>query len=249
MIRTLLVDDEPLARRRLTQLLAEAPDFEISGECRNGTEALTALRDGPAVDVVFLDVQMPDMSGVQVLQQLGDHPGLPHIVFVTAYDQYTLQAFEAHAIDYLLKPLDPDRFARCLAHLRQLQARQRPLPAAASNEPPVAAAQLLVKQQGRYYFVATEQVQYLEARGNYVTVHADGEQHLIRTTLHQLTQRLAPHTFLRVHRSLVVNTNYVKEMRPWTRGEYVLTLHDGTHLLSSRGYAAHLQRFLEGFTQ
>lgn len=248
-IRTLLVDDEPLARRRLVQLLTDTPDFEVSGECRNGREALAALQAGPAVDVVFLDVQMPDMSGVQVLQQLGNQP-LPYIVFVTAYDQYTLQAFEAHAVDYLLKPIDPDRFQRCLTHIRHLQARQQPasmLPLGEQQEAPAGATQLLVKQQGRYYFVATQQVQYLEARGNYVTVHADGQQHLIRTTLSQLAQRLAPHTFLRVHRSLVVNTDYVKELRPWNRGEYVLTLHDGTHLLTSRSYGANLQLFLQRF--
>jgi two-component system LytT family response regulator len=253
-IRTLLIDDEPLARRRLVQLLADAPDFEVSGECRNGREALAALQAGPAVDVVFLDVQMPDMSGIHVLQQLGDQP-LPHVVFVTAYDQYTLQAFEAHAVDYLLKPIDPDRFQRCLAHIRDLQARQQPAPPEllgelqeATNSAPAGAAQLLIKQPGRYYFVATQQVHYLEARGNYVTVHAEGQQHLIRATLSQLARRLAPHTFLRVHRSLVVNTDYVKELRPWNRGEYVLTLHDGTNLLTSRSYAANLQRFLQRFT-
>ncbi|WP_375434364.1 LytR/AlgR family response regulator transcription factor [uncultured Hymenobacter sp.] len=257
MIRTLLVDDEPLARRRLAQLLADAPDFVISGECRNGAEALTVLQHGPPVDVVFLDVQMPDLSGVQVLQRLGNQPP-PVVVFVTAYDQYTLQAFEAHAVDYLLKPLDPDRFLRCLAHVRHLLARPAvasqlpaatpaPVPTDTTDSLAEGAARLLIKQQGRYYFVETEQVQYLEARGNYVTVHAAGQQHLIRTTLSQLEQRLAPPTFLRVHRSLVVNTDFVKELRPWTRGEYVLTLHDGTHLLTSRSYTEQMQRFLQRF--
>ncbi|RAK62364.1 LytR/AlgR family response regulator transcription factor [Hymenobacter edaphi] len=238
--RTLLVDDEPLARRRLAQLLGETTDFAVHGECRNGAEALAALQQGPAVDVVFLDVQMPDLSGVQVLRQLeGDGPW-PLVVFVTAYDQYTLQAFETHAVDYLLKPLDEERFHECLAHLRRLLAQRRPHPA-----PP--AEQLLVKQPGHYYFVAAEQVQYLEARGNYVTLHADGRQHQLRATLGQLENRLDPNSFLRVHRSLVVNTRYLKDLRPWTRGEYLLTLQDGTHLTSSRGYAENIQRFLKGF--
>ncbi|UOQ76573.1 LytTR family DNA-binding domain-containing protein [Hymenobacter sp. 5516J-16] len=239
-IRTLLVDDEPLARRRLAQLLSEAPDFTISGECRNGAEALAALQQGPVVDVVFLDVQMPDLSGVQVLRQLEGEGPWPLVVFVTAYDQYTLQAFETHAVDYLLKPIDEERFQGCLAHLRRLLTQRQ----AAAVAP---AEQLLVKQPGHYYFVAAEQVQYLEARGNYVTVHADGRQHQLRATLAQLESRLDPQGFLRVHRSVVVNTRYLKELRPWTRGEYLLTLLDGTHLTSSRGYADNIQRFLKGF--
>jgi two-component system LytT family response regulator len=245
-IRALLVDDEPWARRRLTQLLAEAPDFTISGECRNGTEALAALRQGSAVDVVFLDVQMPDMSGVQVLQQLGDHP-LPLVVFVTAYDDYAVQAFERHAVDYLLKPLDPDRFASCLAHVRRLVAQRhhsRPLEAPRSAPAPPPLTQLLIKQPGRYYFVAAEQIQYLEARGNYVLLYVDGQPHPMRTTLRELEGQLDPQVFLRVHRSFIVNVNFVQELHPWTHGEYVLTLPDGTHLTSSRSYVANLQRLL-----
>lgn len=244
-IRTLLVDDEPWARRRLTQLLDQAPDFTICGECRNGTEALAALREGPAVDVVFLDVQMPDVSGVQVLQQLDGHP-LPLVVFVTAYDHYTLQAFEGHAVDYLLKPLDPDRFARCLAHVRRLL---RP-PAMATTSPPsplpvAGLTQLLIKQPGRYYFVAVEQIQYVAARGNYALVYVDGHAHSLRTTLRELERQLDPEHFLRVHRSLLVNTRYLKELHPWSHGEYLLTLQDGTHLTSSRSYAPNLQRWLK----
>jgi two-component system LytT family response regulator len=125
-IRTLIVDDEPLARRRVAQLLTQAPGFVLAGECRNGVEALARLAEPvPAVDLVFLDVQMPDLSGLQVVQQL---PALllPLIVFVTAYDRYTLQAFEAHAVDYLLKPFDPDRFTRCLAHVQHLVQQRTP---------------------------------------------------------------------------------------------------------------------------
>lgn len=242
-IRTLLVDDEPLARRRLWQLLAEAPDFTVSGECHNGAEALASLRDGPAVDVVFLDVQMPDLSGVQVLQQLEGHP-LPLVVFVTAYEHYALPAFERHAIDYLLKPLDPDRFARCLAHVRRLLAPGSP--AAAGDTPPVLE-QLLVKQPGRYYFLAAEHVQYAVATGNYVTLHAQGQAHQVRTTLRELERQLDPLLFVRVHRSVVINRRFIKELYPWTHGEYVLTLHDGTHLTSSRSYAATMQQLLKRF--
>lgn len=253
-VRTLLVDDEPLARRRIGQLLADRPDFAIVGECSNGAEAVVALSDGPAVDLVFLDVQMPDCTGLQVLQQLPE-PFEPLVVFVTAYDRYALQAFEAHAVDYLLKPLDPDRFGRCLAHVRQRLGQ----PAAASGlaallhalpappPPPAYSEQLLVRQPGRLYFVPVEQVHYLEATGNYVTVHTSGATHLLRTTLTQLTGQLDPARFLRIHRSLIVHTPYLKELRPWTHGEYLLTLHDGTHLTSSRSCNAAIQHFLQQF--
>jgi two-component system LytT family response regulator len=259
-IRTLIVDDEPLARRRIGQLLAERPGFTIEGECGNGTEAVTALTEGGRdIDLVFLDVQMPDCSGLQVLQRVQHLPNLPLVVFVTAYDQYTLQAFESHAVDYLLKPLDPDRFARCLTHVAQCVERQqqggvlhqqlatllRTLPAA----PAVATfpTQLLIKQPGRFYFVPTAQVHYLEAAANYVTVHAQGAEHVLRATLSQLEQQLDPALFLRVHRSLIINMQQVKELHPWARGEFLFTLHDGTHLSSSRSYSAGVQQFLKQF--
>ncbi|GAB3858788.1 LytR/AlgR family response regulator transcription factor [Hymenobacter negativus] len=250
-IRTLVVDDEPLARRRIAQLLADQPGFAIVGECGTGAEAVAALSHGPAVDLVFLDVQMPDFNGLQVLQQLPAQP-LPLVVFVTAYDQYTLQAFEAHAVDYLLKPLHPDRFTRCLTHVRQ-RVSQVAAPAweglvQALPAPPVAfSTQLLVKQPGRFYFVPVEQVHYLEATGNYVTVHVPGATHQLRATLTQLARQLDPARFLRIHRSLIVNTTHIKELRPWTHGEYLLTLHDGTHLTSARSCNEGIQQFLRQF--
>jgi two-component system LytT family response regulator len=265
-IRTLIVDDEPLARRRVAQLLAQTPAFVLAGECRNGTEALAQLlAPDPRVDLVFLDVQMPDLSGLQVLQQVpAQHR--PLVVFVTAYDRYTLQAFEAHAIDYLLKPLDPDRFRRCLAHVQHLlqqrtspQLQQQlqalllavssPTPAVAPPPTPSLPAQVLVKDKGRIYFVPTEQVQYVEARGNYVVVHTQGQEHTLRTTLGQLKSQLDPTLFLQIHRSLIVNSTFIKELRPWAHGEYLLTLHNETHLTSSRSYSDHLQRFLQSFAQ
>lgn len=257
-IRTLLVDDEPLARRRIGQLLAEQPGFTIQGECSNGTEAVAALTEGSDLDLVFLDVQMPDFSGLQVLQRVQHLPQLPLIVFVTAYDQYTLQAFEHHAIDYLLKPLDPDRFARCLTHVAQRVARpsveplQQQLATLLRTLPPAPAVpafptQLLIKQPGRYYFVPTAQVRYLEAAANYVTVHTPGAEHVLRATLSQLERQLDPAHFLRIHRSLIVNVQQVKELHPWAHGEFLLTLHDGTHLSSSRSYSEGVQRFLRQF--
>ena len=256
-VRTLIVDDEPLARRRIGQLLADVPGFTIVGECGTGAEAVAALSGALAVDLVFLDVQMPDLSGLQVLQQLAGSL-LPLVVFVTAYDHYTLQAFEAHAVDYLLKPLDPDRFSRCLSHVSQLLSRQQAgvpspqLTALLHTLPPTPPApvfskQLLIKQPGRLYFVPTEQVQYLEATGNNVTVHALGEAHVLRSTLSQLVSQLDPGVFLRIHRSLIVNTRHIKELRPWAHGEYLLTLHDGTHLTSARSCNDVIQQFLRQF--
>jgi two-component system LytT family response regulator len=257
-IRTLIVDDEPLARRRIGQLLAEWPGFSIQGECSNGTETVAALTEDSDLDLVFLDVQMPDFSGLQVLQRVQHLPNLPLVVFVTAYDQYTLQAFENHAVDYLLKPLDPDRFARCLTHVTQRLERQylgplqqqlatllRTLPPAPAA--PTFSTQLLIKQPGRFYFVPTAQVQYLEAAANYVTVHAQGAEHVLRATLSQLERQLDPAQFLRIHRSLIVNMQQVKELHPWAHGEFLLTLHDGTHLSSSRSYSEGVQQFLRQF--
>jgi two-component system LytT family response regulator len=253
------VDDEPLARRRIGQLLAEWPGFRIEGECCNGTEAVAALLGERDLDLVFLDVQMPDFSGLEVLQRVRDIPGLPLVVFVTAYDQYTLQAFENHAVDYLLKPLDPDRFARSLAHVRRLSgqplggARQPQLAGLLHTLPPAPAAapfltQLLIKQPGRLYFVPTGQVQYLEAAANYVRVHAQGAAHPLRTTLSQLARQLDPAQFLRIHRSIIVNTQFIKELHPWAHGEFLLTLHDGTHLSSSRSYNEGVQHFIRQFS-
>jgi two-component system LytT family response regulator len=263
-IRTLIVDDEPLARRRIIQLLERAPEFELIGECRNGAEALAQLSPtAPAVDLVFLDVQMPDLTGLQVLQQLPAEQ-LPLVVFVTAYERYTLQAFEAHAVDYLLKPIDPDRFHRCLAHVQhlvlqrtqpqfqqQLQELLRELtsPAPPTVPAPISTDQFLIKNNGRLYFVNAGDVQYLEARGNYVVVHTQGQEHSLRSTLSQLATQLDPNRFIRIHRSLIVNLNFIKELRPWAHGEYLVTLHDDTHLSSSRSYNESVQRFLQRFTQ
>jgi two-component system LytT family response regulator len=263
-IRTLIVDDEPLARRRIAQLLTQDVAFVLMGECRNGAEAVARLATPtPDVDLVFLDVQMPDLSGLQVLQQVPPQQ-VPLVVFVTAYDRYTLQAFEAHAIDYLLKPLDPDRFQRCLAHVQHLMRQRTPallpqqlqaLLRAVTSAAPVALPppelalpeQLLVKENGRLFFVALAQVQYLAAQGNYVVVHTQGQVHSLRTTLSQLKRQLDPAQFLQIHRSLIVNSAFIKELRPWAHGEYLLTLHDETHLTSSRSYSEQLQQFLQRF--
>jgi two-component system LytT family response regulator len=262
-LRTLLVDDEPLARSLVRELLADFPDLTIAGECPNGTEALAALQTG-AYDVVFLDVQMPDLDGVQVLQRLqaAGQP-LPLVVFVTAYDQYAVAAFALHAVDYLLKPLDPDRFAECVRRVQQqaaqhqsqvigadLAALLRAWPAAAGLAPTSPAEyqdRFVVKQPERQFFVPAAEVCYLEATGSGVLLHTARAAHQVRASLAQLAERLDPAHFLRIHRSFVINTDHIVEFKSWAHGEYLFRMANGQHVTSSRSYNAAIQQFLKRF--
>ena len=259
-IRTLLVDDEPLARHLLRELLADFPALAVAGECTNGPEALAALQAG-GYDVVFLDVQMPGLDGVQVLQQLrAVGQPLPLVVFVTAYDQYAVAAFGLHAVDYLLKPLDPDRFADCV-HRVQLQISQRDTYAAGAGLaallrawPPAAPTPLpdyqdrfLVKQPERQFFVPAADVCYLEATSSGVLLHLAGATHPLRATLSQLAERLDPAHFLRIHRSVVIQTEHIVEFKPWAHGEYLFRMANGLHVTSSRSYNTVIQQFLKRF--
>jgi two-component system LytT family response regulator len=257
-IRTLVVDDEPLARRRLSRLLDDEESIEVIGVAANGRDAVRAIRDdGP--ELVFLDVQMPELDGFGVLRELGGDR-LPTIVFVTAYDRYALQAFEVHALDYLLKPYTParlsaaveraarqirapspdaGRLAELLEHLdrerRELAQRLNGggAPTAAT---PAHTGRLLVKDGERMFFVPVEKVDWLEAEGNYVRLHCGGDAHLIRGTLGGMEDQLDARRFTRIHRSTIVNVDRVKEVRPWFAGDYMVKLHDGTELRLSRRY-------------
>lgn len=256
-IRTLLVDDEPLARSLLRELLADFPTLTVTGECANGTEALAALQMG-TYDIVFLDVQMPDLDGVQVLRRLqaAGQP-LPLVVFVTAYDQYAVQAFALHAVDYLLKPLDPDRFADCVGRvqqqlsLRQNQARVPELEALLQSWTATAAAdyqdRFLVKLPERNFFVPATEVFYLEATGNNVLLHTAGQHYPLRTALGLLAERLDPSVFLRIHRSCIVNTAHIVDFKHWSHGEYLFRMANGQHVTSSRSYSAGVQQLLKRF--
>ena len=256
-IRTLLVDDEPLARSLLRELLADFPALAVTGEAANGTEALAALHTG-AYDVVFLDVQLPDLDGVQVLRRLqaAGQP-LPLVVFVTAYDQYAVQAFALHAVDYLLKPLDPDRFADCVGRVQQqLALRQSPAPGPALAAllqrwpaPPVPEYQdqFLVKLPERSFFVPAAEVCYFEATGNGVLLHAAGRHYPLRTALGQLAERLDPAVFLRIHRSCIVNPAHIVDFKHWSHGEYLFRMANGQHVTSSRSYSAGVQQLLKRF--
>lgn len=252
-IRTLVVDDEPLARDRLRKLLAAELDIELVGECANGADALTAIsREQP--DLVFLDVQMPELDGFGVVAQLKIEP-LPAIVFVTAHDRFALKAFEVHALDYLLKPFDRERFQTALARARKLvqQRQSGDLSARLSslltdlkpekNEPKYLD-RLAIKSEGRVLFFKTDEIDWVEAADNYVSIHVGSEEHLHRETLSSLEGKLPPNRFIRIGRSTIVNLERIKEMQPMFHGDYVVILKNGTRLSLSRNYRDKLNHIL-----
>lgn len=252
-MRVLVVDDEPLARERLRSLLEKEDDVELIGECGDGRSAVETI-DAERPDLVFLDVQMPELDGFDVLEAL-DPESRPHIVFVTAYDEYAVRAFDVHALDYVLKPFDRDRFRSALGRARAELARGK---AAAENlEGRLAALleeledrrkrleRIVVKSGGRVFFLRTEDVDWIEAAGNYVELHVGSESHLLRETMNKLARRLDPKLFLRIHRRTIVNVERIRQLEGVTHGEYVVVLKDGTRLGSSRGYREGVQRLLE----
>jgi two-component system LytT family response regulator len=246
-IRVLIVDDEPIARRGVRLQLKGDPEVEIIGECANGLEAVAAIRK-LAPDLVFLDVQMPEMDGFEVIEAVGVER-MPRVIFVTAYDQYTLRAFEVHALDYLLKPFDRDRFLKALNHARSSLERGefnrqliRLLDDRLAARKPIE--RLVIKSGGRIYFLNVEEVDWIEAADNYVELHVGSESHLLRETISGLAAKLDPARFLRIRHSTIVNIERVKELRPLFRGEYLIVLRDGTELTSSRRYRKNLDAIL-----
>ena len=251
-LRVLIVDDEPLARRRVSLFLAPEPDVEVVGECGDGEEAVRAI-DALAPDVVFLDVQMPEMDGFEVLAALP--PGRePTVVFVTAYDEFALRAFNANAADYLLKPYGEDRFRAALDRARarvgpagQAEvSRQIQSLLATLHAERQYPERLVVRVGPKIQFVRVRDVDWVEAEGNYVCVHARGREHLLRETLTHLAERLPPDRFLRVHRSAVVNVDRIREVVPMTKGTYQLRLEDGSALTSTATYRDGIQALIDG---
>ncbi len=239
-IRTLIIDDEPLARERVRTLLSEDPEFEVLAECGDGPTALAAIQEHTP-DLVFLDVQMPGMDGFGVLRELPEGK-MPQVIFVTAYDQHALKAFEVHALDYLLKPFKQSRFKETLARAKARLAT--PTPAIPQNlldlisqlrGPREYLARLSVKDGERVLFVKTENIDYIEAAGNYVVVHSGKENHVVRETLTNLEAALDPKKFLRISRSTLVNLDRIRELQPLFKGEHVVVLQDGKHLNMTRG--------------
>jgi two-component system LytT family response regulator len=257
-MRVVLADDEPLARARLRSLLSRHEDVEIVAECANGPEVVAAV-EAHRPNVLFLDVQMPGQSGVEVVQAIGPR-AVCAVVFVTAYDEHAVRAFEQHALDYVLKPVDDERFERTLERVRERLAERsasaltesvlrllgqqqvgsaRP-PATSSPYP----ARLLLRSTDRLSFVDVAAVDWVEADGDYVRLHTGKSSHLLRSTLSALEAQLDPAVFVRIHRSTIVRLARVREFQPYFHGEYVVLLHDGTKLKLSRSYRDRLQTVL-----
>ena len=245
--RVVIVDDEPLARERLRMLLAGESWIEIIAECPDGPSAITTIQK-LRPELVFLDVQMPGATGFDVIQSIGPER-MPFVIFVTAYDRYALRAFDVHAIDYLLKPFDRERFQQALLRARQQLDRRtngdlerRLLQLVQDLKPaPQRLERFVIKAGGRVFFVRSDEIDWIEAAGNYVKLHVGAEAHLFRETMNALESQLDPDTFFRVHRSHIVNIERVRELQPWFNGEYGVFLRDGTRLTLSRGYREKLQ--------
>ena len=246
-IRTLIVDDEPLARERLAGLLAAEPDIEILGQCRDGEEAVKAILEHTP-DLVFLDIQMPQMNGFEVIEAVSAEK-MPLVIFVTAHDQHALRAFQVRALDYLLKPFDRDRFHDALERARTQVQREdsgeigRRLLALVKDlrRDQPRTDRLVVKSGGRLFFLRADEIDWVEAAGNYVRLHVGSTSYLLRETMNAIEGRLDPEKFFRIHRCRIVNMERIQELQPWLNGEYAVMLRTGTRLTLSRGYREKLQ--------
>ena len=258
-IRTLIVDDEQAARRGVRLLLERDRAVEIVGEAANGAEAAEMIRR-LAPDLVFLDVQMPGSNGFEALKQVGVEAA-PTVVFVTAYDEYALRAFEVHAVDYLLKPYDDARFSAALQRAKEevrrrqtdsvnarltqlLDYLQTTAGAGAPTDDP-AGDRILLKSSGEIFFLKAEEIDWIEAEGDYMKFHVNGRAHLMRETMARLEARLDPKRFIRIHRSTIVNIDRLRKLSPSFAGEYAVVLHDGTKLKLSRGYHERIATLLK----
>jgi two-component system LytT family response regulator len=257
-LRVLVADDEPLARASLRTFLTFEAGAELIGEAADGREALEAIaREDP--DVVFLDVDMPELDGFGVLEALGD-ARMPVVVFCTAHEHYALRAFDVHAQDYLVKPFGRDRFRQALARAREaveerddelrgdqvhamlqhLREEQQSLQRLFAGSSPYLE-RMMVKTRDRALLLPTAEIDWVEAEGNYVKLHVEKEAYLVRWKIGALEERLDPRVFARIHRSTIVNLDRVKELRPWFAGDFLVVLKDGAELKLSRGYRAKLE--------
>lgn len=251
-ISTIIVDDEPLARRGIRSQLGEYGDIEIIAECRDGREAIGAIIEH-SPDLVFLDIQMPEYDGFAVLRQVGPD-SMPAVIFVTAYDEHALKAFEVHALDYLLKPIDEIRLQEALAHARaQIEQRrtqnltqrlQSLIDDLGSRTPP--RERLVIRSSsGRMFFVNVSDIDWIQAADNYVKLFIGGETHMLRETMTNLARKLDPSQFLRVHRSSIVNVKRIKEIHPLLNGIYEIILRNGIRISTGRIYREQIQNLLE----
>jgi two-component system, LytTR family, response regulator len=245
-VSVLIVEDEGLAADAVRKLLERDSEIDLAGIARDGATAVSMIRRLKP-DIVFLDIQIPELDAFGVINEIGARK-MPVIIFVTAYDRYTLQAFEVHAADYLLKPFDEDRFFAALDWAKhEVRLRER-LPSRLTRLADSSARQpryrLPIKSAGRILFINLESIDYLEAAGNYVVLHADGEEYRTRETMNALEERLSNAEFVRIHRSAIVNRKRIQELRPWITGEYVVVMTNGKELTLTRSYRDRLPLLL-----
>jgi two-component system, LytTR family, response regulator len=252
-LRAIVVDDEPLARAHLRSLLEGRPDVEVVGECGDGRSAVTMI-DDLHPDLVLLDVQMPELDGLEVVRAVGVDQ-MPAVVFVTAYDEHALAAFELHAFDYILKPVNRARFTSAIDRIvglvrsESVDATRRPLTELVNawQTERGSLVRLAVRGggSGRVLFVRVADIDWIEADDDQVKVHTRGTTHVHRSTLTHLEQRLPPARFLRVHRSILVNVDRIQEIQPWFQGDWLIVLADGTKLQSGKSYRSRVREFIE----
>lgn len=249
-LRALVVDDEPLARRALVRLLRSEPDVQVIGQCGDGESAVETIRR-VRPDLVFLDVQMPEMDGFRVVEAVGVE-AMPVTIFVTAFDRYALRAFDANAVDYLLKPFAAERLTRALARARDRclgrvdqEAAQRLFSLLDRSRFQTDYAQrLTVSTRGRILFVEVAEIDWIEAEGNYARLHVSRKIYDVRETLQSLMEKLDPRDFVRIHRSTIVNQRRIREVQPWFRGSHIVVLESGEELRMSRYQREAVERLL-----
>ncbi|MFC1725666.1 LytR/AlgR family response regulator transcription factor [candidate division KSB1 bacterium] len=249
IIRSIVIDDEPIARNVIKDYLKNEPQIEVIGECGNGADAVIMILEKKP-DLVFLDIQMPEMDGFQVIDALGVK-NLPFIIFVTAYDQYAIQAFEINALDYLLKPFDDDRFLQAIERVKEfiisnkkMKSQITNLMENVKNKNPYTK-RLLIKSEGRFILLKTDEIKYIESASDYVKIFSGDESFLMRKTMHSLEERLNPQIFIRIHRSFIVNIDFIKEFQPWDKNNYIVILKDGVELRLSCKYRDRLFEMLD----
>ena len=250
-LRTIIADDEAPARKKIRAFLEEHPDFEVIAECGDGQRTTEAIR-AQHPDLVFLDVQMPGLDGFEVLASFGGEP-LPEVVFVTAFDQYAVRAFEVRAVDYLLKPFNKARFSETVSRIKENRARGA-LPGRQADLRKMLEElqhnarereRIVVKSGSRLVFLRKDSVEWIEAQGDYVKLHYGKESLMMRETMASIAERFDPKRFVRIHRSRIINIDHVRELRPLLGGDYAILMKDGTQLTLSRSYRTTLDAILQ----